>query len=240
MGFRSAVLKYGGSSTPAVGPNAFWGQQVGVSWDEYQAANGENAFRLVSAANQLGALKCTLIAGFPLAVRLGSAPVIPISSIRPLRRFTFQTIAWREALTAGVPMNVGLISGYANVSQVVGSFGYEFISLSTVNAGRWTVRRKLSEVAAAADVADSGVTPLNTPVLLEWVYTEGAPSTLEGKVAGTRVYITAGNADLPASSVLPNDAVYFSPSVSAGADPGSAAGATDWFTGSRLLIEDLS
>lgn len=198
-------------------------------------ANGVWTWRITNAVTTVG--RSNVILSVPLNRDLSMAPLMPALA----RRYLWETVVWRDVLTAGSDFSVQICS--TNSLRPLGSgsdnnnIGYELASLDSRNAGRWTIRRRLLSGGVATDVLDTGLDAL-TPrkISYELVLT---PSTRRLQIAidGAQVFATDVAADFPAAPagiISGGTTLYGFGFVSQG-----AVGGVCYATGSHYRVDAL-
>lgn len=134
---------------------------IGTAWTS-QRRNQMFWFRGRSVAGARG-VRGTNRWLFPVSCDLTTAPAAGVYA----QRWELEAIIARTTpLVANAPISMGVTwnagGGHADLNDTA-SAGYELISNSTINGGRWTVRRRLTDGAAVTVVADTGLDPVNFP-----------------------------------------------------------------------------
>lgn len=229
-GTANAALVKAGRLEESAAP-LFWNASAGA-FAAGIALNGTPWVRGVSALNTIHTKTCAYCA--PLAQDLSLALAPPIAKVRKLRRYGFDLIAWSDALTT-TPFAIQWTTGGTGLfSQWTAATGIEIISDSGINAGRWTVQYRRTNVGAIVVHTDTGISPLNNPQAISMVYNEGNPATLVVSIGGVvKAVVTA--AQLP---ILPQTGNEFNPKTVAGFNPGGAAGRIDSYRDAHFYIDE--
>lgn len=229
-GTANAALVKGGRLEESAAP-LFWAASTGA-FAAGIALNGTPWIRGVSALNTIHAKTCSYCA--PLAQDLSLALAPPIAKVRRLRRYGFEVIAWSDALTT-TPFAIQWTTGGTGLfSQWTAATGIELISDSGINAGRWTLQYRRTNASAIVVHTDTGISPLNNPQAISFVYVEGNPATLVVSIGGVvKAIVTA--AQLP---ILPQTGSEWNPKMVAGFNPGGAAGRIDSYRDAHFYIDE--
>lgn len=217
----------------------FWPTTGGGAFAEtLHPVLGTVAWKGVTALNTWNAHVASWF-GMPLSRRYSTGAPTQLTPNQgwPVRRYYFGVLAWREALTAGVQLSVGIRRGGNALAEILTTTGFELICDSGINGGNWTPQQRLVSNAAIVPGPDSGVSGLNLVSLLEFLYTESAVPTLTMSVNGTVVQTITGNANMPAIEPANASGLLWEPSVIFG---GAAAPANDvaWYAGSHIYVQN--
>ena len=158
----------------------------------------------------------------------------PPGYVRPVR-WTLGCVMRRNLLPGQKPSTFGVVA----ILQALGfttETGFEISSQIEVNAGRWTVRRRV--VAAGAIVSvDTGIPGL-TDVYAEIIYDHTTNPTLFARVNGQVFGQVQGLANVPRRADRFGNQVAWNICNVSGS-PGSAGGGNDFYRGFRITIEEL-
>ncbi len=221
---------------PLTAGDAFFTSAVGAP-TYVDVGNGVRAWRMVSAVNTLTGRLASYF-DYRLNRNPLLAPLLPALG-EPLLRSTFECVAWRDVLTAGVLYSVGVRSQVPHVSYAGGgsSMGFELCSNPAVNAGRWTVRHRLLAGGAVVTATDTGVVPTANPARMRFQFATFPAPAFTIELNGVLVFTAAGAANLPSAALGASE--LYGPAFCSGDNPGSAVGATDWLAAARYTLEEL-
>jgi hypothetical protein len=228
-----ATLVTRGGLPGSTAPTSLWASSASPNAVDRHPTLGLRGYKVISAVNGLGGRTAPDFV-FPIGRRWDQVP----AGARRYRRFELESVLVRAAVVANVPYAYGVKSevGAYEMAQQTSATGLEIFSDSTINAGRWSVRSRLVDNGALTVLADTGIAA-TTAINARIFYEEGdAGPVFAVDVNGQRVVTLAGYAAMP-SRVSSNE---FYPIFSAGRNPGSAAGATDWMLQSRFRIWELN
>lgn len=161
----------------------------------------------------------------------------PAASRIPLR-FQHEIVIFRTApLVAAAPLAFGIQSQGGSLFELSDTTlpGYELVSRSDVNAGRWTVRARLANAGALVVVQDTGINPATTPQIHACLrYDLDTTPKMSFIVNGVQYGLLTGIAAIP----------VFTTSLQAiglvqGLSVGGGAAQVDRSRQSRVWIEEL-
>lgn len=191
--------------------------------------NGHVVRAFAPGTNQ--ASVATLKYAFPLSHEVLDYP----ASFRQQRRYVWETVVERTSpLVAGVKMEIGYVDDPGNELSLVNDNGLIIQSVSTVNAGRFTVWTKNSG-GAVTQGADLGVTPEGQLVHVKFEYFDITVPSLNIYLNGT-LKATFAAAALAALNPAVNEPMNLN--VHSGGNP-NTIGQVDFQYDSHLLIESL-
>lgn len=174
-----------------------------LAWGNPQVlGNGVWAQRFTTAAATPAGREAARFT-IPINRDLAAAPALPVSQLN--RRYTWEYVAWRDALTAASEFEHSIVT--RNTIKPLGAGvdtfnqGYGVSSLDTRNAGRWTLRRRLTTGTASVDVLDLGLSAL-VPRKFTWQYdVTPVRRQLQLSVDGVVVFSTSAGGDFPPAVV---------------------------------------
>lgn len=162
----------------------------------------------------------------------------PVSARQPLR-YQLEAVLVREIpLAANVPLSFSIqweSSGVLTLSDSTAA-GYELVSTSGLNAGRWTVRQRIASGGALVELEDTGIDPLVTDqvhVALRYDHTTNPRASF--LVNGAEFGVRTGLAQM----CTPNATIQ-QLGISYSLSAGSTAGQMDRFRQCRYWIEELA
>ena len=158
----------------------------------------------------------------------------PPGYVRPVR-WTLGCVMRRNLTPANKPSTFGVVA----ILQALGFTtepGFEISSQVEVNAGRWTVRRRIIPAGAILSV-DTGIPGL-TDVYAEIIYDHTTDPTLFARVNGQEFGQVQGLVNVPRRvDRFGNQVAWNICNVSG--SPASAGGGNDFYRGFRIIIEEL-
>ncbi len=149
-------------------------------------------------------------------------------------RWTLQCVMHRTSLPALSPATFAVAAINTGLEFTVGE-GFEISSQIEINAGRWTVRRRIVDSGALISV-DTGIPGL-TDVLAEIIYDNTTDPVLFARVNGAEFGRVQGLANIPVRPVaIGSGTVWHIQNIQGSAAAGAGQ---DLFRGFRLIIDEL-
>lgn len=204
------------------------------SWTPGNPSQFEGAFWMAaqSAVNTRNTMYATSLS-WPCSLDLSNCPP---AGLQPMR-FELQGLFTRTApLVADAPLNVGFMwngGGVSTLGQTL-SAGYELISHSTLNAGRWTAQSRRVRAGAITMSVDTGI-PGDTPIFYQLRLDRTTNPKLSVLVNGVEFGVLQGQANMPTSI----NGTAMAVGVCQGLNPGGGAGQIDFYRQGRYIVEEL-
>lgn len=215
-GSTSETLVRGGWARQAGNVASFWPAASGGAAVITLLANGTRAWAMVAAA-KMSEKGCSTYA-LPLSKKNGAQDLKPF-----YRRYRFAVLAWRDVLTGGarVQLGVNMQNDGRSLDDFLSIFGLEVTSISTLYGGNWHVRKRLVDSGAIVTGPDSTLSA-TVPRRIVVDYLEGAVRSLAVRIDGTQVYRETGEAALAfAPAGAASSGKTFAPFVGIGGGIGS-------------------
>lgn len=158
----------------------------------------------------------------------------PAGFVRPTR-YTLQCVMHRLFLNVNMPCVFGIGAINAALAFTTEE-GFEVSSQIEVNAGRWTVRRRVVSAGAIVDV-DTGIPGL-TDVYVEIIYDNTTNPSIVARVNGQEFGGVTGLANIPARPDRVGNQTAWQIHNIYGSTSGGGGG-NGFFRGFRAIIEEL-
>lgn len=171
---------------------------------------------------------------FPFSIDIAQRPA---SSRQPLL-YQLESLIQRDTpLVALAPYSFSSANTAGTVSELsdTAAAGYELVSRSDVNAGRWTVRVRLVQAGALTVVQDTGINPATTPIIHACMRLQSTTNPrLSFLINGQEFGVLQGVANMP----LANGSLQTTGLVQ-GLSVGGGVGQVDRSVQARWFIEEL-
>lgn len=178
----------------------------------------------------------------PVGMDLAATPQGLQGGYRP-QLFRFDLVVNRQTtpLVANAPLGIGIQwnGGSSRILSDMANAGYELVSDSTVNGGRWTVRTRLAAGGGLVVVQDTGISPddgtgtLQQAIQLRYEHTTNP--RLSFLINGVEFGVLQGIANVPTRN---GNAVTMG--VVLGLSAGGGAGQIDNYSRCRYRINTLT
>lgn len=172
---------------------------------------------------------------FPLGEDMSLEPATARYSLR----HQYEAVIFRTTpLIALAPLAFGYVvnAGQAELSDIT-TVGYEIVSRSDVNGGRWTVRARFANAGALQIVQDTGIDPAVTPTIhAELRYDHALTPRLSVWINGTEYGVLSGLASIPVVST----ATLHSWGIVQGLSAGGGVGQIDRYRQCRARITEIA
>lgn len=173
-----------------------------------------------------------------LQAPMGEDMTLQPASSRVNLRYQFEMVIWRTTpLIALAPLSMAYLgaAGAQFVLEDTTEPGYELISRSDLNGGRWTARARFVSAGPISVLQDTGLDPTIVPYIHAAIrYDHQLIPRLSCFVNGTEYGVLTGIANMPASS---NSLQSFG--ICQGLSVGGGVGQIDRTRQCRIYIEEI-
>lgn len=232
---QPAYVRRGGLYPLLLGP--VWDSASGWLSDNGGAGQGSIIWAVANSAAATVKTRFSTKIVIPIGCDLALCPAV---ALWPLR-YRIETLVWRvtSPLIANAPLSFVHCQGGAVSSLAAHAFaGYELLSDSTINGGRWTARVRLADAGGIVTLGDSGVDPAGgtTQTHIEMRYDATTNPRLSFLINGVELAssVLQGVANLP---VFTGSGAW--PGLAQGLAVGGGAAQKDRQRQTRFRIEQL-
>lgn len=170
---------------------------------------------------------------FPIGADMANAPA---ASRVPLRHQLEVVIFRTTPVVAVAPLSFGVLNN-ANARELSDTAvaGYEVVSRSDVNAGRWTVRARFSNGGALQTIQDTGIDPATTPQIHAALrYEHALTPRLSCYINGVEYGVISGQSSMPVMGTSLQTI-----GLAQGLSAGGGVGQIDRSRQTRVWIEEI-